>query len=203
MGDKLDALLHQIKDLEKEVIRESRKKETEFCYKIHAAKIEFTVEARAQHRKLIKSLRRFLTESRFLALLTTPIIWMCLVPVLIVDLVGSIYQAICFPIYQIPKVRRRDYIAFDRHHLGYLNFIEKLNCEYCAYANGILAYFSEIAARTEQYWCPIRHARCVKCAHSRYKTFVDYGDGDRYRQQLEEIRQSYGDVDSPNAETKT
>ena len=43
------------------------------------------------------------------------------------------------------------YLAFDRHRLTYLNFAEKLNCEYCAYANGILAYFTEIAARTEQY----------------------------------------------------
>ena len=29
-----------------------------------------------------------------------------------------------------------DYLAFDRHPLQYLNLIEKVNCEYCAHANG-------------------------------------------------------------------
>jgi hypothetical protein len=43
-----------------------------------------------------------------------------------------------------------DYLAFDRHPLQYLNLIEKVNCEYCAHANGIFAYVAEIAARTEQ-----------------------------------------------------
>jgi len=32
----------------------------------------------------------------------------------------------------------------DRHHLAYLNVIEKLNCEYCGYANGVFAYVREI-----------------------------------------------------------
>jgi hypothetical protein len=28
----------------------------------------------------------------------------------------------------------------DRHRLGYLNVIEKANCVYCSYANGVVAY---------------------------------------------------------------
>ena len=47
------------------------------------------------------------------------------------NLVFSVYQGVCFPIYGIPKVRRRDYILLDRRHLAYLNWVEKLNCEYC------------------------------------------------------------------------
>jgi hypothetical protein len=46
-------------------------------------------------------------------------------------------------------------ISFDRRKLAYLNAIEKLNCDY---ANGILTYAREIASRTEQFWCPIKHA---------------------------------------------
>ena len=82
-----------------------------------------------------------------------------LIPVALLDVFVSVFQAICFPIYKIPKVRRRDYLVFDRNHLAYLNFIEKINCAYCSYANGVIAFAREVAARTEVYWCPIKHAR--------------------------------------------
>jgi hypothetical protein len=68
--------------------------------------------------------------------------------------------------------------------------------------NGILAYFTEIAARTEQHWCPIKHAGCVKCAHSRYKLFVDYGDAEQYRLHVEEVRRSFGDIEPGHAKEK-
>lgn len=202
MNDRLDSLLSQIRELEKELIRETQKKEAEFCYKVQEKKVAFTKEAAARHKQLRQSIHRFLLTSSIPVLLTTPVIWMCLIPIVLLDVIGSIYQVICFPIYGIPKVARQDYLAFDHHHLAYLNFIEKLNCEYCAYGNGILAYFTEIAARTEQHWCPIKHARCVKCAHSRYKYFFDYGDAEHYRQNLEIIRESFQDIEPAEANTK-
>jgi hypothetical protein len=195
MNEGLDALLGKLRLLEQELAVESRKKETEFCYQVHAKNVHFTDEARVKNRKLRLGIWSYVLHSRFLVLATAPVIWMCAVPIALADLVGTFYQAVCFPIYGIPKVRRGDYLAFDRHHLDYLNFFEKVNCEYCAYVNGILAYFTEIAARTEQHWCPIKHAGCVKCAHSRYKRFVDFGDAEQYRQHVEEIRRSYGDTD--------
>lgn len=194
MSSRLDSLLDQIRQLEKEVAHEVQTKEAEFCYQIHERRVEFTAAAKAEHQKLRLSIHRYLTSSSFLVVLTGPLIWLCLIPLLFLDVLGSIYQAVCFPIYGIPKVRRREYMAFDRHHLAYLNFFEKLNCEYCAYANGLLAYLTEMAARTEQHWCPIKHAGCVKCAHSRYKKFVDFGDAKAYRQHVEEIRNAYQDL---------
>ena len=200
MNDKLDTLLGQIRLLEKEMVREIQKKEDQFCDKVHAKTVHFTAAAKTTHKQLRQSFHHYLRNSRFLVLLTGPVIWMCLIPIVFVDVVGSIYQAICFPIYGIPKVQRREYLALDRHRLTYLSFIEKLNCDYCSYVNGILAYFTEIAARTEQHWCPIKHAGCVKCTHSRYKKFVDFGDAEKYRKNFEEIRRSYEDIESPEAE---
>ncbi|MEP6673051.1 MAG: hypothetical protein ABJF10_28075 [Chthoniobacter sp.] len=194
MGERLEALLGQKRFLEQELIREARKKEAEFCYEVHEKAVHFTEAARVRHKQLRLSVHCYLLDSSFLVLLTAPVIWMCLIPIGLLDLIGSIYQAVCFPIYGIPKVVRREYLTFDRHHLTYLNFIEKLNCEYCAYGNGILAYFTEIAARTEQHWCPIKHAGCSKCAHSRYKNFVEFGDAEKCRQHVEEIRRSYQDI---------
>lgn len=97
------------------------------------------------------------------------------------DLFVSTYQFICFPVYGIPKVRRSNYMVFDRYHLAYLNMLEKLNCSYCSYGNGVIAYAREIASRTEQYWCPIKHARRLIGAHPRYALFADYGSAEGFR----------------------
>lgn len=59
---------------------------------------------------------------------------------------------------------------------------------YCSYAVGLLAYASEITARTEEYFCPIKHARKILSAHSRYERFPDYGEADNFQGKLEEIR---------------
>jgi hypothetical protein len=108
--------------------------------------------------------------------------------------VAEIYQFICFPIYGIPKVRRKDYIVMDRHRLRYLNSMEHFNCVYCGYVNGLLAYVQEIAGRTEQYWCPIKHAMSLKARHSRYQHFLDYGDAEQYRKRIEEVRRDFNDL---------
>jgi len=48
----------------------------------------------------------------------------------------TVYQSVCFPIYGVARVKRSDYLAFDRGQLAYLNAIEKFNCVYCSYGNG-------------------------------------------------------------------
>lgn len=194
MSNSVDAAHREIPHLDGERARENRARESEFCYETHGGGVRFTEEARARHEKLRLKPFKYLIRSRFFVLLTSPVIWLCAIPIVLTDVIGTLYQSICFPIYGIPKVRRRDYVAFDRHHLAYLNFIEKACCEYCAYVNGILGYFTEIAARTEQHWCPIKHAGCVKCAHSRYKKFIEFGDAVAYRTKVEEIRRSYRDI---------
>ena len=51
-----------------------------------------------------------------------------IVPIALLDAWISLYQWICFPLFGIRRVQRRDYIVVDRHKLTYLNGIEKLNC---------------------------------------------------------------------------
>jgi len=201
MNAKLEALLQEVRELEREMVGEARQKEAAYCYEVHARAVEFTAEAKARHRQHRLGLPAYILHSRFLVLATAPLIWLCALPIALADLIGTFYQAVCFPIYGIPKVRRRDYLDFDRRYLSYLNFLEKVNCEYCAYVNGILGYFTEIAARTEQHWCPIKHAGCVKCEHSRYKNFIEYGDAEGYRRRLEAVRQAYQDIAAPAAGT--
>lgn len=123
-----------------------------------------------------------------LSFLTAPVIYSLLLPFAILDLWVMLYQAVCFPVYGIAPVRRRRFLALDRHKLAYLSGIEKVNCTFCSYATGVLAYVREVSACTEQYWCPIKHARAIPTPHERYRVFVDYGDAHGYRRELPALR---------------
>lgn len=147
-------------------------------------------ELSSEYRHDRENLFSYVVRSPILHLLSVPIIWACLIPALFLDLMIGIYQGICFPIYKIEKVKRRDYIVIDRHRLKYLNVIEKLNCLYCSYFNGLLGYVTEISARTEQYWCPIRHAAMLKSMHGKYKNFYAYGDSKSFRKGHKELRKT-------------
>jgi hypothetical protein len=147
-----------------------------------------------EHRLLAKNLSHYWRDARWSSYLTTPAIVSCIIPVALMDFWASVYQFLCFPAYGIPKVQRRDYIILDRSKLRYLNSIERLNCAYCGYVNGAIAYVQEIAARTEQHWCPIKHAFRLKTMHSRYQHFFEYGDAKQYRDRVEEVRRDFVDV---------
>ncbi len=129
--------------------------------------------------------------------LTMPVIYGMGVPLVLLDLCVSLYQLVCFPVYRIARVRHADYMLFDHRQLQYLNLIEKVHCLYCSYAVGVLAYAQEITARTEQYFCPIKHARRVLGAHGRYKHFLEYGEADDFHRKLEKFRSELASETAP------
>lgn len=154
----------------------------------------FSKETLNEHRQLKITSWRHLRNTHWLVILSSPFIYGCALPFLFLDAAVAVFQAVCFPIYRIPKVRRADYLIFDRGRLSYLNSVEKLACTYCSYANGLLAYISEIAARTEQHFCPIRHAHRNRQLHSRYSHFLPYGDARAYRDQSDAVSRDYKDL---------
>jgi hypothetical protein len=188
VNDRIRTLLAQIDALDEQLKSALREQESTILFSINGKKVEFDQSIRQAHRKARRRIIHWLVTDRPQNLITGPMIYFMIVPMALLDATVSLYQATCFPIYRIAKVARRDYIVFDRHHLGYLNFYEKLHCEYCAYANGLLAYASEIVARTEQYFCPIKHARKVLGSHAKYAQFLSFGDAEDYHKRLEEIR---------------
>ncbi len=193
MNPRIKELLEQIRQLERELREEIQKIRID-TYEIRDNAVRFKAEIAARHRAQMTRLFTYLRQARLKHVLSAPVIWLCLLPAILMDLVVSLYQAVCFPLYGIPKVRRADYVVFDRHYLQYLNLIEKLNCLYCGYFNGVIAYVREVAARTEQYWCPIKHARQLKDAHSRYLKFFEYGDSDQFMKGAEAVRQDFEDL---------
>jgi len=190
----LQEIIEEIKRLENLLLEEFQKKEEEYFYRIKGKKVYFEEATRKYHKTLAVKIHTYLLRSSLLNILTAPVIWSCLFPALFMDLVVSLYQFICFPVYNIPKVKRADYIVIDRQSLSYLNPIEKLNCVYCGYFNGLTAFVQEIAGRTEQYWCPIKHARKLSTIHNRYYKFMEYGNHQDYQERLEELRRDFRDL---------
>jgi len=184
----INELLDQIHRLEDQLESTFEAARKQFHYSIEQGRVRFEEEVHRAHRRYREGLWSYLLHARPLSILSAPVIYGMILPLAILDASITLYQHICFRAYGIPRVRRRDYFIIDRHRLAYLNPIEKLNCVYCGYGNGLIAYSREIIGRTESYWCPIRHARRVRDAHAHYAEFLDYGDAEAYRNSLQEIR---------------
>jgi hypothetical protein len=197
VNEKIRQLLDQITLLEDDLSKAVHEQEAKALFQIKGKQVEFEESIRQTHGRLKSSFFHWLVTYRPQNLITGPIIYSMIFPFLILDLSVSFYQFTCFPIYKISKVKRSDYIIFDRQKLEYLNFIEKFHCTYCAYGNGLIAYTSEIVARTEEYFCPIKHARKVLGSHSRYARFLAYGDAEEYEKKLENFRVSMDEAASP------
>jgi len=188
MSADIAALIAQIRELEDRVSSELAARRSEADYALHKKRVVFEEEIRKRHRQFKTGLISFLRTSPFLTLLTAPVIYAMIVPLAFLDLCVTIYQWICFSAWGVPKAKRADYVVIDRQYLAYLNAIEKLNCIYCGYGNGVIALTHEVASRTEQYWCPIKHAREAKGTHARTLEFMDYGDAEGWQKRLDELR---------------
>ena len=192
MNDRINQLLAQMATLEAELKEAVHEQQSRMFFQIKGKRVEFEGSLKAAHRKLKTNFFRWLVTYRPQNLITGPIIYSMIFPLLLLDLCVSFYQWSCFPIYGITKVRRSDYIVYDRAQLGYLNFIEKFHCVYCEYANGLMGYMREIVARTEAYFCPIKHAKKILGTHGHYNRFLEYGDAADYESRLEEFRKALG-----------
>ena len=188
MNDRINHLLAQMAAIEDELREALHQQETGMLFQIKDKRVEFERSIKEAHSRLKTRFFRWLVTDRPQNLITGPVIYCMIVPLAILDLFVTVYQAVCFPVYRVARVRRTDYIVLDRQQLEYLNFVEKFHCTYCAYASGLIAYVYEIVARTEQYFCPIKHARKILGTHARYRRFLDYGEAEDYAIKLEAYR---------------
>ena len=193
MDTEIDALLARLRDIETALEEKLAEQRDDLEYRLEKRRVIFDAGVRAQHRRIRTGLVRFIRQSPWLALVTAPVVYSLAVPIALLDTLVWLYQRICFFVWNIPRVRRSDYVALDRHNLAYLNGVQKLNCLYCGYANGVIAYTREVASRSEQFWCPIKHALRVREPHARYRNFLAFGDAEGFRDRLaalqEDVRQ--------------
>jgi hypothetical protein len=184
----LDELMARLRSVEAEIETELAKRREELRFRIENRRIVFEKDVLRIHHELRTRVTRYLIDANPLMILTAPVIYSLIVPIVLLDIWVMAYQAICFPVFKIPKVRRADYLVFDRHHLAYLNIIEKINCAFCSYANGAVAFMREVASRSEVYWCPIKHARRLLGPHPYYQGFADFGDAQGFREKLAQMK---------------
>lgn len=189
MNEDIRRIVTQLAELEEQLKDRLHAQETQVLYVLEGKRVRFDRDVREAHRRLRTGVLRWLRHSDLRHVLSAPFIYGLILPFALLDLAVSLYQAVCFRLYRIPRVERSRYVVVDRHQLGYLNGIQRLNCIYCGYANGVVAYVREVASRTEQFWCPIKHARRVVGQHRRYARFLDYGDGEAFAEQLDELRE--------------
>lgn len=199
MSARITELIDKIARLEYQLLEEIKHQEEKFHYRLEGTRVRFEDSVETAHRKLRVALIPWLRSSLLRNILSIPFIYSMIAPLAFIDITISLYQHICFRLYNIPRVKRADYVVIDRHPLSYLNAIEKLNCVYCGYGNGVIAYSREIISRTEQYWCPIKHSRKVVGTHRRYDQFLAFGEGENYQAQVLNFREKLR-AESPPAE---
>ena len=190
LNDKVRQLLNQIAEIEEELHDTLQLQQQNLFYRLEGSKVKFEEHMREAQKKFKTNIIIWITRSSPRNVITAPVIYSMLIPILLLDLSFAIYQWVCFPLYRVPKVKRNRYVRIDRHQLSYLNSIERLNCIYCGYAGGVLGYCREIAARTEQYWCPIKHAHRILDPHRRYAKFAAFGDAENYHDTVRLMREN-------------
>lgn len=89
-------------------------------------------------------------------------IYSMIIPILLLDAWTTLYQFVYFNINGIPMIKKSDYISFERWELGKLNILQKINCFYCEYVNGVMAWAKGVGVQTEIYSCAIKHTHLKK-----------------------------------------
>ncbi len=189
MSEKIEHLVEEIAQLKAQLKDEIAKQESDIAYEIRRGRIHFSEATVREQKERITHFFQYLKEAPLLHILSAPIVYMMILPAIFLDVLLFIYVKTIFPIYKFPIIKRGDYIVFDRQYLGYLNFIEKLNCVYCSYFNGLMNYTVAVAARSELYFCPIKHAKKIAYQHEHYQDFLSYADAKSYHDDLQKCQQ--------------
>ena len=195
-NDRIKEILGEIEELKMKLSKEIAEQEEHISYEIKNGYVRFEKDVFKKQKENMKNLLAWFREIPLLHLLSSPIIYAMVIPAVLFDIILFVYQQIIFRIYKFKFIKRSEYIIFDHQYLGYLNPIEKLNCLYCSYFNGLMQYAAAIAARTELFFCPIKHAKKFAYEHEHYVKYFEYGEGDDYQTKLQELRESSeGSVD--------
>lgn len=188
MNERIESLVDRMAQLENEL--HSELKDCEIRYKKsfvqQVSDLKSSVVSASEELK--ENVRDVERSSTLRHLASAPFIYLMIIPLAFLDLTLSAYQAICFRLYGVARVKRSEHFIIDRLYLDNLTGIDKLNCTYCGYGNGVITYAREIISRTEQYWCPIKHAQKTHSTSERYREFLEYGDTEDYKEKITRYR---------------
>jgi hypothetical protein len=192
MKSTIKDILEKIESLNNDLRDEYDRVSKKYGFSLEKRKVIFVDEMRKRNKSMKLPKWRFpLSMMNIRQIIAIPFILGMIVPAIFLDICITIYHTVAFPLYGIPRVKRYEYIIFDRRFLDYLNIIQKVQCLYCSYVNGLFAYAVEIAARTERYWCPLKAAHKPKFSHGWYKDFADYGNPEEWKEKYHHDEKSF------------
>ncbi len=184
IDSKIKKILDNIDILHGSLQKEYERLAAQYGFSINKSRVVFIQKFNERNRSLRIPTWKYIIPKNIRHFLSIPFIYIMIVPAVILDLFLMLYNSVALPLYHIPKVRRQDHFIFDRQFLAYLNIIQKINCVYCSYVNGLFSYATEIGARTERYWCPIKAAHKPISNHRLYKDFADYGSPEQWSEKF-------------------
>lgn len=187
MKSKISQILADIRSKQEELKQEYLELMSNYWFSFNLWKIVFNKDKKIENKKYKKKILDTIFSTQIREILAIPFIYSMFVPTLILDFFLLIYQNVAFRLYNIPFVKRNEYITYDRKELDYLNIIQKTNCLYCSYVNWLFSYAVEIAWRTERYWCPIKSAKKMKWWHDWQEYFADYWSPEWFKEAFFDI----------------
>ncbi|MEQ8200586.1 MAG: hypothetical protein ABRQ24_04070 [Syntrophomonadaceae bacterium] len=187
MDSKIRQIQQKIDELEAALQHEYEFLAEKYGFSIHQKRIEFLHTFRERNKTFRIPAWKYAIPVNIRHVLSIPFIYMMVVPTIILDLFLTMYNWTALPLYRIPVVKRRDYIVYDRQFLDYLNWIQKINCVYCTYVNGVFAYAVELGGRTERYWCPIKAAKKRPARNNWYSDYADYGSPEQWLEKFNQL----------------
>ncbi len=184
MNDTIREILAKIESLNTDLKEEYERLATKYGFHLQKKKVIFLEEFRRRNKSYKLPSWKYVIPTSIRHLLSIPFIYGVFIPAVLFDISITIYQWITFPLYHIPRVKRSEFFIYERRFLDYLNLVQKINCLYCSYFNGLAAYTVEIGSRTERYWCPIKSAHKPKFSHGWYRDFADYGSPEAWNEKM-------------------
>jgi hypothetical protein len=185
MNKRIHELQARIRQLEQELEQEVRFQRKSVNGGLTPCRLLLARTGYDQRQRQRTGLIPYLRQVQWRHIVLLSLVYMPVIPLFLLDLVVSLYQLACAPLCRIPRVRRYDFFLYDRNDQAYLNVLEMLNCQYYAYATGLLAYVREVVVRTEQYWYTINHPASIALMHARSGQGIDYGDAAAYPGELD------------------
>lgn len=144
MRSTIREILAKIESLNNDLREEYERLSAKYGFSFDHKKVIFLEEFRKRNKAFKFPTWKYVIPSNLRHFLSIPFIYGMIIPTVILDIFLTVYQWTAFSLYRIPKVKRSDYIIYDRKYLDYLNFVQKINCLYCSYVNGVFAYAVEI-----------------------------------------------------------
>jgi hypothetical protein len=107
MAPYVERIVRRLHEAEEDLQREVHEQQRRWRFEVHRGRVRFDRGIRDAHRRMKQGIPAYIREGSLLSLVTAPVVYSLIVPLLVLDVWTTVYQCVCFPIYGVPRVHRR------------------------------------------------------------------------------------------------